>query len=91
MALIVRQAVAGTMESSDAYVEIEPAEAGVSLEIDSVVGARFGESIRASAEEILREFAVENARVRIVDQGALDCVIRARVETAVRRGMEAAK
>ena len=29
---------------------------------------------------------VENAVVRIVDRGALDCVIRARVETAILRG-----
>ena len=31
------------------------------------------------------EQGVECARVRLVDRGALDCVIRARVETAVLR------
>ena len=31
---------------------------------------------------------VENADVRVVDRGALECVIRARVETAVLRGRE---
>ena len=89
MTEIRKKAVAGTMESSDAYVEIEPASDGVELQIESVVAAQFGDSIRASAEEILNEYGVKGAKLRIVDQGALDCVIRARVETAIRRGSEA--
>ena len=36
--------------------------------------------------EVLEELHVADACVRVVDRGALDCVIRARVETAVRRG-----
>jgi len=36
--------------------------------------------------EELNEQNVENANVRIVDRGALECVIRARVETAILRG-----
>ncbi len=88
MGLIVRRAVAGTLESSDALVEIEPCGA-LEVELDSVVEAQFGESIRASIREVLREQGVAAARVRVTDRGALDCVIRARVETAVARGEEA--
>ena len=88
MAAIVKKACAGTMESSDAYVEVEPA-AEAELTVESAVYERFGQAIHAAAEEVLREWNVTNAKVRIVDQGALDCVIRARVETALRRGMEA--
>ena len=88
MAKIVKQAVAGTMESSDAYVEVEPAENGVELQIDSVVQAQFGDAIKASVLEVLGEYEIKNAKLHIADQGALDCVIRARVETALRRGME---
>ncbi len=80
------RAFAGTMESSDAYVEIEPKENGIELRVDSVVEAQFGDSIRASVLEVLKEQNVENASVRVVDKGALDCVIRARVEAAVLRG-----
>ena len=43
---IVKVASAGTLESSDAFVEVAPAGEGVSLEIDSVVYAQFGEAIR---------------------------------------------
>ena len=82
---IVKRACAGTMESSDVYVELEPGTAGIEIDLDSVVAAQFGASIRNSVTEVLHEQGVENAHVRLVDRGALDCVIRARVETAVLR------
>lgn len=79
-------ASAGTLESSDAYVEIEPGEGGLQIQLESIVLERFGEAIRETVREVLSELQVTAARVRVVDRGALDCVIRARVETAVRRG-----
>ena len=83
---IKKNATAGTMESSDVYVEIEPSAAGVELELESVVMAQFGEAIRETVRQVLSENGVENAKVRVVDRGALECVIRARVETALIRG-----
>ena len=85
MGEIVRRSVAGTMESSDAYVELEPGTNGIELEIDSVVIKQFGQQIRNVVTEVLAEQGVANAKVRLVDRGALDCVIRARVETAIVR------
>ena len=79
-------AVAGTMESSDAYVEIEPGTGALEIRLESVVEQQFGETIRASVKDVLDEYGVTDARVHVVDRGALDCVIRARVETAVLRG-----
>ncbi len=86
MGQIIQRAVAGTLESSDVFVTLEPNDAGLEIEIDSVVWNQFGEAIRKVALEVLDEQQVANARVFIVDRGALDCVIRARVETAVLRG-----
>jgi len=83
---IIKSATAGTMESSDAYVEIEPGNGKNEISVESVVWMQFGEKIRMAVEEVLNELEVENAKVRVVDRGALDCVIRARVETAVLRG-----
>lgn len=85
---IVRSACAGTMESSDAYVEIEPGTQGIRLRLESVVAQQFGDAIRAVVREVLEEQGVESANVRVVDRGALECVLRARVETAVLRGKE---
>lgn len=79
-------ASAGTMESSDAYVEIEPGTDGVKLQLESVVMGQFGQTIEKAVRNVLEELDVKNANVRVVDRGALECVIRARVETAVLRG-----
>lgn len=86
---IKTMASAGTMESSDVYVEIEPGTQGLQVQLESVVAQQFGEQIRSVVLDVLKEQNVENANVRIVDRGALECVIRARVETAVIRGKEA--
>ena len=88
MAEIIKAAVAGTDEKSDAVVTIEPCEHGLQLEIKSVVMNQFGAAIEASVREVLADMGVENAVVRVADRGALDCVLRARVETAVLRGKE---
>ena len=85
MSEIIRSAAAGTMESSDAYVEIEPAQE-LTVQLESVVKVQFGDAILAVVQEVLKENGVENASVRVVDRGALECVIRARVETAINRG-----
>ena len=89
MTEIVKSAAAGTMESSDVYVEIEPCEQGIEIQLDSVVKGQFGAAIEAVVREVLTECQVSNARLHVVDRGALDCVIRARVETAILRGKEA--
>ena len=83
---IIQPATAGTLESSDVYVQIAPGDGGIQIQLDSVVQAQFGEEILNVVREVLADCGVENARVSVQDRGALDCVIRARVETAVYRG-----
>ena len=82
---LVKSAVAGTMESSDAYVEIEPAE-GLQIQLESVVAQQFGQAIKDVVRDVLAQQGVENAKIRVVDRGALECVLRARIETAIVRG-----
>ena len=50
-----------------------------------MVAQQFGDDIRRVVGEVLAEQGVTCAKLRVVDRGALDCVIRARVETAVVR------
>ena len=83
---IICRATAGTLESSDVFVTLEPCDEGLEIEIDSVVKNQFGDAILRTVEDVLAELDVRNAKLSIVDRGALDCVIRARVETAVMRG-----
>lgn len=86
MTEIIKIASAGTLESSDVYVEIEPCTEGIQVEVESVVKEQFGDAIEAVVLEVLKQCQVESAKVTVSDRGALDCVIRARVETAVLRG-----
>ena len=88
MAEIIKLATAGTDEKSDAVITVAPNESGLVLEIKSVVMNQFGTAIEASVREVLKEMGVEKAIVTVADRGALDCVLRARVETAILRGME---
>ena len=88
MADVKKKASAGTLESSDVYVELAPDEKSLELSIESVVSRQFGESIRETVLDVLKQQNVEMAVVRIIDRGALECVIRARVETAVLRARE---
>ena len=80
------RASAGTLESSDAYVEIAPGQGAVDVEVQSVVAGQFGAQIERAVRETLADCGVQNAAVRVVDRGALECVLRARVETAALRG-----
>ena len=84
---IARRAQAGTMQSSDLTVVVEPAEA-LTVEIESTVKKQFEHLIRAVAERVLAAHGVTAGRVRISDRGALDYAIQARLETALQRAAE---
>lgn len=80
-----KPAMAGTLESSDCMVTVEPGGGGVDLDLDSAVIRQFGPQIRKVIFETLERLDVTDARITVVDKGALDCTIKARVEAAVYR------
>jgi len=82
---IKQSAVAGTLESSDALVTVELHEGSVELDISSSVINQYGRQIRATVVETLKRLDVDEARVTIIDKGALDCTLKARVECAIFR------
>lgn len=82
---IKREAMAGTLESSDIMVTVQPASDGIQIELNSTVEGYYGDSIRATMHAVLEELGVRNANISAVDHGALDCTIRARMTTAVKR------
>lgn len=75
---------AGTLESSDALVTVTEG-VGITIRIDSVVDAFFHERILTAIRTELDLLGVKDAAVTVKDKGALDCTLRARVRTAVRR------
>ncbi len=80
---------AGTLESSDVLITIEPAKSGgIVLSLESSVINQYGRQIKAQVLESLKRLGVENAKVIVNDHGALDCTIKARVECAFYRGCQ---
>ena len=82
---IKKAAMAGTLESCDAHVTVEPGAQGIELSIESSVIHQFGRQIKAAVMETLDRLDVKDAKVTVVDKGALDCTLKARVECAVYR------
>ncbi|MCZ3383447.1 MULTISPECIES: citrate lyase acyl carrier protein [Kosakonia] len=85
---IVREALAGTMESSDLMVKIAPAEGELDIVIHSEVMKQFGDQIRKVVDATLRAMEIRQGLIIIEDKGALDCVIRARLQSAILRAAE---
>jgi citrate lyase subunit gamma (acyl carrier protein) len=81
---IKNKASAGTIQSSDLMVLVEPA-ARLEIRIESTVKKQFEHLIRARIEDTLARHAVESGLIKVTDRGALDYAIEARVETALRR------
>jgi len=84
---IVKEALAGTLESSDLMVRVGPGpDQTLDLVINSAVRRQFGRRIEQVVRESLDKLGVRRGVIIVEDKGALDCTIRARVQAAVLRG-----
>ena len=83
------KAQAGTFESSDIMVLIEPVDEGTGRQVDlsSTVMLQFEEDIKASINQVLDAMKVSNVHLIAKDKGALTPIIKARVETAIKRSL----
>ena len=86
---ILKPATAGTLESSDLMVTLEPGNGGIELSLTSSVMNQYGRQIKKTVLETLERLEVKDAKVTIVDKGDLDCTFKARVECAVFRANDA--
>ena len=84
---ITKAAVAGTLESSDAQVRIQPIDS-LDIEINSSVAKQFGEQIEATVRAVLAKLNITAAQVIVEDKGALDCVLQARIKAAALRASD---
>ena len=89
MSKIKKIAYAGTLESSDAFVQIEPIEEDeIKIELQSSVEEMYGDDIRESVKRVIEELRISHISVKIQDKGALDYVIKARLQAAILRANE---
>ena len=88
---IKKSAMAGSLESSDVLVTVSPGLGqGVEFKVESIVIKQFGKRIRSVAEEVIAATGVRSAIIHVQDRGALECTLRARLETAIARAAESA-
>ena len=81
---IQKKGQAGTMQSSDLMVKVEPANELI-IEIESTVKKQFEHLIRAKLEEVLATHEIRTGSISVSDRGALDYAIQARLEAALQR------
>lgn len=71
---------------SDCYIKVELLdEGGINLSVKSKVEAMYGDKIRERIYDALKYFGINNATINVEDSGALDYVISARLECALKR------
>lgn len=85
---IKKTALAGTLESSDVQILLAAAANGITIDLQSDVKKQFGDQIEATIKQVLANYNIENANVKVVDKGALDMVIKARMIAAVQRALD---
>ena len=82
-------AVAGTLESNDILITISSAGGSAnSVSLTSIVINQFGPAIRAVIDQCLEASGLLGVEVTVQDKGALECTIKARMETAIARYKE---
>ncbi|MDI6600571.1 MAG: citrate lyase acyl carrier protein [Thermoanaerobacteraceae bacterium] len=81
---IVKEAVAGTLESSDCLVMVKPYE-GLKVDIESIVMERYGRRIRQIVEDVIKSMDITSGYFKIQDRGALDYCLKARIRIAIER------
>ncbi len=82
--VISKAAKAGSLESNDLMIMIEPSDK-LDITLNSVVKEQYGDKILKAINEVLDEEGVTKANIVIEDKGALDFTIRARMRTAIER------
>jgi len=83
----MKTAPAGTVESMDCLVTVSEAEPGTGLAL-TLAGssvARFSKAMEKAVRETLESLGIRDLAVSGQDNGALDLVLKARVEAAVAR------
>ena len=71
---------------NDVYVKIEPSDKLV-IKVETPLFDLFGEKITEEVKEVLDEYNIKKAFVTVIEKNALDFVLQARVEDALRNAL----
>ena len=77
---------------SDCWAALElKSNGGIQIDLSSKVDVLFSKSIHQLAQEILKFYRIEHARLEIVDRGALPLVLAARIEAVIKGCLDSEK
>lgn len=86
---ITKTSIAGTLESSDVQITLMPNDKdNIEIDLESEVIKQFGDQIKKVIMDTLKKYEITSAKVKVVDKGALDCTINARLVAAVQRNID---
>ncbi|NLA78461.1 MAG: citrate lyase acyl carrier protein [Erysipelothrix sp.] len=86
---IMKPAQAGSLLSNDVYIQLYPNEYNrIDIDLKSVVIKQFKNAILKVLYDTLAAYDVTSCRLVVQDQGALDHVLKARLESAIIRSLE---
>ncbi len=71
---------------SDCYMRLELVDSGgIQIDLQSKVKKLYGERIMTLLQDIFKFFGIKNSRLYVEDSGALDFVLAARLEAAIKK------
>ncbi|TRX70664.1 citrate lyase acyl carrier protein [Carboxylicivirga sp. M1479] len=87
---LITKAQAGSFESSDVLIMVEPVVEGAGriIELKSIVMQQFGDDLLKQINDGLDFYEINDVRLIINDKGALPPTISARLETALKRAAQ---
>lgn len=86
--MMKNESSAGTTKSNDVLVSLSANANGRIIELSSPVKDQFEEDILKVTNELLDEYNIDNIKVVLEDKGALNFALRARLKTAILRGLK---
>ena len=78
--------VGNAKQNADCVIEIKPRSKGIKINLNSLVKNQYGDAIRSAVKSELKKQDIAAAEVTITDRGAIDPVLRARMECVIKRG-----
>ena len=81
-----RASVGNAKQNADCVIEIKPRSKGIKINLNSLVKNQYGDAIRSAVKSELKKQDIASAEVTITDRGAIDPVLRARMECVIKRG-----
>ncbi len=80
---IKRKVICGNENKGDIRITIEPVKQGLEINISSTHGKLFYTQIAETVNNTINKCGIINAKINILDNGAMDFVVKARMESAI--------